>query len=232
MFEAFLQAARASREMRLTWGHIEPVAVKLHPEASPRAIILASPYIPWDRLTDRRDLVKRWATAASAVPYTEEISQSVVDVLLQIASVSKLVPSIPVDVWSWLTKRPPLPPFCLGRRVGTRSRVVKVVRGLKDVEVLKSYLLIVWSEWDDLRDNSGFNKMCTSIRKDLSGIEMENHRTELVQRLDHVLGQLDQRSPDQRGRWLGRYDLWRIRRRYRKLKEVLVEVERRTSFQS
>jgi len=152
-------------------------------------------------------------------------------VLLQIASVDHLVPFIPVDVWLWLTKGSALPPTCMGRYVGTRSRVVKAVRALKDVEILKSYFLVVWSEWNDLQDDSAFNKMCTSIREDFSGIEMENHRADLVQRLDHVLGQLDRGLPGQRSRWFGRYDLWKIKRRYKKLKEVLMEVERRTCFQ-
>lgn len=37
--------------------------------------------------------------------------------LLQIASLERLVSSIPVDVWSWLTRRPPLPPTCMQRYV-------------------------------------------------------------------------------------------------------------------
>jgi len=60
---------------------------------------------------------------------------------------------------------------------------------------------------------------------------MGHHRAELIQRLDHVLGQLDrgseylkQQNPD-----LGRYDLWKAKRRYRKLKDILLEVERRMS---
>ena len=156
-----------------------------------------------------------------------------VDVLLQIALVDGLVSSIPIGVWSWLTKRPPLLPTCLGRYVGTRSHVVKAVRALEDVEVLKSYFLLVWSEWDDLRDHRGFDRMCASIREDLSGAGMGNHRTELIQRLDHVLGELDrglghlkQHNPD-----LGKYDLWKMKRRYKKLRELLLEAEKRTSFQ-
>jgi len=94
----------------------------------------------------------------------------VVDTLLQIASEDELVPSIPAGVWTWLTKGPSLPRICMGRHIGARPRVVKTVRALKDVEVLKSYLLVVWSEWSDLRDGPGFNKMCASIRWDLSGI--------------------------------------------------------------
>jgi hypothetical protein len=117
-------------------------------EASPRAIVLLLPYIRWDWPIDREDLIQRWATAASAITYTEGIAQSVVDTLLQIASEEELLPYIPVNVWSWLTKRPPLPSTCLGRNIGTCPHVLKAVRALKDIEVLKSYFLLVWSEWN------------------------------------------------------------------------------------
>ena len=159
MLDVFLHTARASRKGKFAWKRISEIAITpLSDSASPRAIILASPHIHWDRLADGGDLVKRWATAASAVPYTEEVGQNVVDVLLQIASAAQLVPFIPVDVWSWLAKSP-LPPICMGRSVRTSSRVVKAIRALKDVEVFKSYLLIVWSEWGDLRNTDGFQKV-------------------------------------------------------------------------
>ena len=209
MLNTFLHAARVSGERPFAWGRIEPAVVKLLYEASPRVIILVSPHIRWSRLWDRGDLVERWATAASAVPYTDDVGQSAVDVLLQIASVDQLVPSIPIDIWSWLTKRPPLPPTCFGLYVGAWSHVVRAVRALEDIEVLKSYLLLVWCEWGDLPDHRGFDRMCASIREDLSGVEMGHHRAELLQRLDHVLGQLDlgfehfkQENPS-----LGKYDL-------------------------
>jgi len=212
-----------------TWQRIDQTALTFHPKATPRAVILTSPYIPWDQLASRWDLVAKWATVVSVVPYTEEVGQSVVDVLLQIASVRELVQSIPVDVWLWLTKRPPLPPICMGRYVGTRSRVVRAVRAIKDPEVHKSYLLVVWSEWCDLRGRSALNQMCALIREDFSGsgIEMEHHRAELLQELARVLGQLDRGFPSQSSWWLGRYDLWKAKRRYMKLKE---EVERRAFF--
>jgi len=228
MLDTFLRAARASREKQLTWFQIRGAAIEMLSKASPRAIVLASPHVPWDWLIDRGDLVELWARATSAVPHTDEICQSVVDVLLQIASKDQLIPYIPVDVWSWLTKRPTLPPVCMGRHVGTRARVVKAVRALKDIEVLKSYLLIVWSEWDDLQDNSGFNKMCTSIREDFSGIEMRGHRAELIRRLGDILGRLYQ-GVEQLNPQLGKYDLWKMKRRYGKLMEVLLEVEECTS---
>jgi len=229
MFDTSLRAARASRNWQLTWNRIKQAAIPLISEATPRAIVLISPHIPWDRLMDRGDLVERWATAASALQYTEVVGQSVADMLPQIASVDELVPSIPVDVWSWLTKRPPLPPICLGRYVGTHSHIIKVVRALKDTEVLTSYFLLIWSEWNELRDHGSFNKMRAAIRKDLDGVGMGHHRAELVKRLDHVLGELDRglehlkrHSPD-----LGKYDLWKMKRRYRKLRERLLGVERR-----
>jgi hypothetical protein len=96
--------------------------------------------------------------AASAVPYTNEAAQNVVNTLLQIASKEELLPHIPVNVWLWLTKRPPLPPICSGRYVGTRAHVVKAVRALKDIEILKSYFLLVWSEWSHFSPGS-FNSV-------------------------------------------------------------------------
>ena len=44
-----------------------------------------------------------------------------------------------------------------------------MVRGLKDIKVLKSYLFLVWSEWDT---PYGFDEMCTSILEDFGGICM------------------------------------------------------------
>ena len=148
MLDAFLHAARTSKEWDFVWHRVRQYARRLLHEASPRALILVSPHIRWEWLTDRDDLVQRWAAAASASPYTEKVAQSVVDTLLQIASEELLLPRIPVNIWSWLTKRPPLPPVCLGRHVGTRAHVINVVRAFKDIEVLKSYFLLIWSEWN------------------------------------------------------------------------------------
>ena len=193
ILDTFLRVARASKERQLTWNRSRKFPTALLSEASPRAIVLVSPHIRWDRYHGKTELVQRWATAASVVPYTEEVGQSVVDVLLQIASVDRrLVLGLPASIWSWLTKRPPLPPICMGYHVGTQRHVVEAVRKLKNVEVLKSYFLLVWSEWNNLRDDRGFDEMRVSIREDFGGIGMAHHRAELIQRLDHVLGQLDQ----------------------------------------
>jgi len=233
MLETFLHAARASKERRFAWRRIGGSTLALISEASPRAIVLVSPHVPWDGLTDKRDLVQRWATATSTVPYSEEVCQSIVDTLLQIASVEKLLPHVDVALWSWLNKRPLLPPVCFGRFVGSRPHVLKAVHALKDVEILKSYLFLVWSEWDTPW-SEGFDEVCASIKQNFCGIEMAPHRAELVQRLDHVLEQLDRglehiRQHDLR---LGRLDLWWRKRQYKKLREGLLEAERRTSSPS
>jgi len=231
MLGAFLHAARASWELAFTWYRVKRFAGTLLHEASPRAVILVLPCIPWDWLTGREDLIERWAAAAASVPYTEEVAQNLVNMLLQIASEDKLLSYVTVDVWRWLTKRPSLPPVCRGRDVGTAAHVVQAVRDLKDIEILKSYLLVVWSEWDSLRFDS-FCKMRASIREDFGGVGMGRHRVDLVQHLDHVLGQLE------RGlEYLKRHNpnlnegfMQAMKYQYRKLRETLLEANIRTSF--
>ena len=154
MFDTFLQAVRASKNRDFTWHRIGVYASRMPREVSSRAIVLVLPHIRWSQLTDRRDLIQRWALAAYAVPYTEEIGQCVVNTLLQIASQRELLSHIPADAWSWLTKRPSLPPICRGRDVGTRPHVVRAVRALKDIEILKSYFLLIWSAWNYFSSNS------------------------------------------------------------------------------
>ena len=230
MFDIIIRATRASRAPVFMWYHVDQFTSTLLSEASPRAIVLASPHILWYQLRDRGDLVRCWVSAASAVPYSEEIAQGVVDMLLQIASECELW-YIPVNLWLWLTKRPSLPPICPGRYCGTSSSIVEAVRALNDIEVLKSYLLLVWSEWDTPYSN-GFNNMCTLIRKDFGGFEMGHHRTDLIQRLDYVLGQLDRGLEyfQQHRPWFNEYYLQKRRNRYRKLRETLVEINSRMSF--
>ena len=213
------------------WHHVDQFVGTLLSKASSRAIALVSPHISWSRLADRGDLIQRWAATASAAPHTEEVARGVVDTLLQIASEDELAPYIPANLWSWLVKWPSLPPICLGRSVGTRVCVIKAIQALGDVEVLKSYLLLVWSEWDALQNNSSFDEMCVSIREDFSGIEMSHHRAELIQRLDHVLGELDRglEHLSQHNPQLGIFGLWKMKGRYGKLKDELAKLERCTS---
>ena len=225
IFVTILRTARTSREHWFVWHHVGQFVGTLLSDASPDTIVLVSPYFSWLSLTDREGLVQRWVTAASATTYTEEVGQSVVDMLLQIACQDDLVSYIPINLWSWLTKQPSLPPVCRGRYLGTHGHIVEVVRALKDIRVLKSYLLLVWSEWG-IPLFTGYERMCISIREDFGGIGMGHHRVDLIQRLDRVLGQLDrqlehltQHRPNLRENHLQRRE-----DRYRKLRGVLLEV--------
>jgi len=227
MLDTFLRAARGSRSLWFSWYRVRRSIVTLLSEASPRTTVLVSPYLSLDFGIGNESLIQQWAAAVSAVQYTEEVGQSVVDALLQIGGERTQLLHIPTNIWSWLTKRPSLPPVCLGRRVGTREYTVEAVRALKDIEILKSYFLLVWSEWDGLPQD-GVIAMCNSIREDFSGIEMSDNRAELIQRLDHVLEQLgqgseylEQHNPNPSGHS-------QRKRRYTKLREMLLEVERCT----
>jgi len=226
VLDAFLDAARASGMSGFVWHRVEYFTRTLLHEATPRAIVLVSPRIPWHWLTIGEGSIQLWVAAASAAQYTEEVAQCVVDTLLRIASEDELLPHITVNVWSWLTKQPSLPPVCLGRFYGSYLHVVKAVRGLGDIEVLKSYMLLAWSEWNALWDE-GFDEICVSLREDFGGVGMGLHRADFVQRLDHILGQLDQglaslkrHNPNLRQR---RFQ--KMKDQYGKLKEILLEID-------
>ena len=190
ILDAFLCAARASRMLKFGWSRARQYASTILSKASPRALALASPHIRWEFLTDRGDLVQRWAAATSTVPCTGEVARDVLDTMLQIASQDALLPHIPADFWFRLIKQPPLPPVCLGRDVGAHLLVAKAIRGLGDIEIAKAYFFLIWSEWDYLA-SGGFDESCASIREDFGGVWNGHHRAELIRHLDHVLAQLD-----------------------------------------
>ena len=231
MFNTFLRTARASKRRGFMWHRVRPPVATLLSEESPvslkQAIIFAVPHLPWWDNTIDGDFVRLWAAAALAVPYSRDIGQCVVDTLLLIASQESLRPHVPVDMWSWLNKRPLLPPTCTGGPRGTEPDVVQAVRGLRDVEVLTSYLLVVWSEWVCIYVG-GLEEMCASIREDFSGIGMVDRRKDLLRRLDHILDQLDLGLEPilQHEQGLGEDDIRSMKDQYKRLKEVLLEVDR------
>ena len=190
----FSRLASASQSGEFMWHRVRPYITPLLYRPTPQfpdlVIVLTSPYVVWHGSMQDEEAVARWATAVSAIPHTKEAGQAVVDALLQIASSDSLRPHIPVDIWAWLETQPFLSRKCLGLSIGTGEEVVHHVRMLGDVEILKSYLLLVWSEWSWIRD-AGFTEMRISIREDFSGIEKRHHREDLIKRLDHVLGQLN-----------------------------------------
>jgi hypothetical protein len=228
MFGGLLRAARASAG--LLWIPIRPLISMLFDEINPWTMVFVSPHVDWGQLRDCENLVSQWAAAVSAVPRTQEVSRSVVDTLLHIASVDSLRSHIPVGIWAWLDMRPSLPPVCFGRPSGTGRNVVQHIRKLGDVKILKSYFLLVWSEWDPISDPPYQNTvgMQVSIWEDFSGLEAGPHRKDLINRLDHVLEQLDrgleylkQHKPS-----IDERHLRRAKEDYTKLKEVLLEVDR------
>jgi len=235
LVDVFLGIAKAPRIGTLLTEPITMLFEEASSDPPNRVVTLLSPYTEWE-FQFGGDTVTWWAAAVMTVPYTEEVGQSVVDTMLQIASAHHLESYIPTDIWAWLKKRPSLPPICEGRSVGIRAYVVRTVRGLGDVEILESYLLLVWSEWNDI-SSWGFAEMCTSIREDLGGIGVD--RKVLIKRLDHVLGELDrglehfkQCNPS-----LNERHIPAAREQYKKLKEILLEADRealeiltRTSF--
>ena len=139
-------------------------------------------------------IMELWLAAASVVPYTDNIGQSVVDTLLQMASNYKLRSHIPVTAWHWLRRQPVLGPDCQGLKCGaTLSAVVFMIRNLQDVGLITSYLLVVWSEWSDL-DDLGCRWILRLIRGELCGAGAAGHRADLIKRLDYILSQLGSRS--------------------------------------
>ena len=194
MIDAILHVASKSTSGGFMWRRIGPYITSLFDESSPSslnlAITLTSPCADWGYGDYTEKAVARWAAAALDTPYSEAVGQSVVDVLLQIAYNDALRSHIPGDIWELLKKEPsppPLPPVCKGRFRGTYSNVIHHVQELGDVEILKSYLLLVLSEWDPIHSTEAD----IAIGKDFGGIEMSSHREALIKRLDHVLRELD-----------------------------------------
>jgi hypothetical protein len=155
---------------------------------------MMAPHVPWSdsQYSYDENTVTRWATAASEVQPTEEVSRSVVDALLGIACNFYLRPHISIELWARMKdQRSPLP--CYPGDKGckrTSWEVVHFVQELGDIGIVKSYFLLVWSEWNWV-DEVGFYQMMDSIKEDFSGIGMRNDRRDLIERLDQVLGQLD-----------------------------------------
>jgi len=236
MFNTLLNAARASEEPRFLWCWIIPLFTTLLDKGSPvsqkQVAILASPHLLWwGGFASGKQMIQLWAVAALVIPYSDELGTSVVDTLLRIASNDTLGPHIPTRMWLWLNRQPSLPPVCAGRYFGSVWGVVRAVRALSNFKILKSYLLLIWSEWDYLY-HDGHGEMCTLIRENFSGVWMGRHRKELLEHLDHILGQLDlgldhlqQHKPS-----LKKGSIKRMKKQYGKLKEVVVEEDKKVAI--
>ena len=234
MADAIFRAFGARQEPVLRWFHIKAHITSLFDKSnSPslnRVIILTLPYVDWDIYgLDTATVVARWTAAASAVPYSE-VDQRMVEALLMVSNGCSMRPHIPVNIWVWLNKRLSLPPVSWGRYDASLKFIMCHVRGLGDVEILKSYYLLVWSEWQ-LHWDECLTEMETSIREDFGGVEMWGHRDDLIRHLDCVRGQLDRGSEhsEQYCRpWTNGGDIRRRKAQYERLKDALLAVDRIT----
>ena len=228
MFDVILYTVKASKCWTQVWDRIEPyVVTELGKSPSlNRFIALASRHFTTSTLSDQLT-VSRWAEAVLKVPYMDEVGQSVVDAAMQIAYSDSLRPQIPTEIWMVLKKRPCLPPVCFGRSLGTTSNVVRHIRRLEDPEILKSYLFVVWSEWDPLQP-SGPGEMKISFREDFGGIGMWGHREDLAKRLNCVLEQLDRGFEwlKTHNRFLHEYEFEQSKEQYEELRDALLDIDR------
>lgn len=192
LVDAILRVTRTPNPLNSWLQYSGPYTVIPPREPTPPSLnwttIHLSLYVPWDFWD--KIMVDRWAAAVSAVLNSKEVGWSEVDMLLQVASIDNLRPHIPIAIWAWLKEQPPLPPICPGRGRGTEGDLVHHVRGLGDLNILKSYFHLVWSEWSSPYYR-GFCEMRDSISENLGGIEMRHHREDLIERLDYILAELD-----------------------------------------
>ena len=135
-------------------------------------------------------MMRHWIATGSELPDTNDVRESVVDTLLQMARDDRLRSHIPVEAWEWLKKRPVLRYKSIGLEVGGWSSVLKTVQALGDIGLITSYLFVVWSEWNTLR-HINCKRMRCMIRKKLDGIRAVGYRADLIQRLNYVLAQFD-----------------------------------------
>ena len=226
LFNTILGAAKASHLWRFMWCHAEPIIATFlggsHTSLK-LAAILASPHLPWLEFIHGEKLTHLWGAAAVVVPYTDEVGQVVVDTLFQIVSDDTLRQHLPAGIWLWLGRLSSLPPMSWGRYSVNHTDTIKIIRKLRDIQLLKSYLLLVLSEWTypDLRGTR------TTFQEDFSGIGMWQHREDLLRHLDHVLGQLDLGADHfrQHNININEYLIRRTKEQYEELKAVLLEVD-------
>lgn len=235
LLDAFLCAVKCfPYSSRWTRRFIRPVIPRLLAEGSSttlkRAAILALPHLElaWLNSDDICTFIKLWISTADTLDDTESIREAVVDVLLQMAFFHSVRPHITPKAWSWLNKRPSLPPRCRGRLLcAIGSNVLPAIRAHNDNELLTSYLVTMWSEWD-CAGEWAFEGMCEALWEEFCGNDdddVRERRKELLARLSLVLGELGKglgylrvRHPDMQPE-----EFEVIRERYRELKRILVQ---------
>ena len=215
MVDVISRAARASsKHDRFVWNRVLPYIAAIFDKPNPPSLNwvleLAAPHVlARDRPRNEKEATRK----ATTISYTGEASRNVVNGLLQIAFTDPLQPQIP-DGFP-------------GESGGAGRDLTRQVRALGNIEILKSYLLLAWSGYSPIDEQSGgLAEMLASIREDFSGIGMGRHREELIERLNLILGRSDlehhrrYESPNLRDS-----DTQRAKEQYEELRRVLLEVD-------
>ena len=135
-------------------------------------------------------MLQRWIAAASTLPYTDDVCEGVVDTLLRMSFQDELRQHIPAEAWDWLKKRPVLGPNCQGLKYGASLDAFQTVRKTGNLELITSYLFVVWSKWSWSYPD-GCTAVLEFIRSGLRGVEGMGYRADLIKRLNAVLSQMD-----------------------------------------
>ena len=231
--EVLLVARRFPQHSGWVRRHISPITGRMLSEPGfeicKHAVVRALPCLEdaWFHTGDKTRFVKRWLSAAAHLKYTQEIGQSVVEVLLRMACVYQWRQHITPEAWEWLKRRPQLPPVCRARSLCCSDLgAISAMQTLKNIELLKAYLVVVWSEWDWVAPWV-CSHMCTVIRKSFGGEEMKGHRDELRSRLRSVRERLDLGLNHLRkqGSKMSAADFQPTKEAYEALAETLLEMD-------
>ena len=245
MFDTILRAFRVPRVSMIMWRHVNRSVSTLLSVGSPRAVVLAWPHVTQISPGIEGAYIRVWAVAVCAAPSTEEVAQVVLGTLSRFLSGPWLLPFITTSAWSWLARQPALLPTLQTRDGEKFAHIVNALRGFKDIRILKSYLLLSWSERNGFPADR-FEQpsdcwtypgrvlhirsciFCTTqimIQEDFGGDGMGCHRADLADKLDHVLVQLDRGLEylKQHDWELDAGDLGITKDRYRRLRETLLE---------
>ena len=205
MADAILRAARASsKHHKFLWNRLGPYVFAMFDKPNPPSLSwLLELAAPLRGPSCNEDVATGQAATGS---HTGEVGRSVVSRLLRIVFTDPLRPQ-------FLDGSPE-------QSKGAGGDLIRQIRALGDIKILKSYLLLVWSGYDPIDDQSGgLAEMLTSIREEFGGIGMGRHRGDLIERLNHILGRSE--SPDLRDS-----DIQLAKEQYGELRKVLLEVDR------
>ena len=171
MLDVLSHAARVSDSWPFMWHRIKPFIMTLFDMPNPPSLNwvlgLISPRVLWHDQPHGHSTV---AWQAPAPSYTEEVDRSAVDEVLRVAFTTS------------------------GQLARNEEPAVRQVRALGDAGVLRSYLLLLWSQWYYRYRYEDFDEMQISIQEDFGGIGMGGHRGELIRRLDGFRWELAERT--------------------------------------